>query len=124
MEIIYLLSSSRRLSVFIFYFIFQFIIRRVPFAQQTKDYLISGYGREIPDMLCTYAAGICTQACTGAGTGIGTSIPVPDTSISSVRHQYRYRTLRKVRYDINTGTGHFGKFGTPIPVPDTSASSV
>ena len=30
-----------------------------------------------------------------------TSIPVPDTSVSSVRHQYRYRTLRYVRYDIN-----------------------
>ena len=65
-----------------------------------------------------------------------TSIPVPDTSVSSVRHQYRYRTLRSLRYDINTGTGHFGKFGTTwipvppvpvktfIPVPDTSVSSV
>ena len=52
-------------------------------------------------------------------------LPVPDTSVSSVRHQYRYRTLRYVRYDINTGTGHFGKFGTTsIPVPDTSLSSV
>ena len=54
-----------------------------------------------------------------------TSIPVPDTSISSVRHQYRYRTLRYVRYDINTGTGHFRKFGTTsIPVLNTSVSSV
>ena len=57
---------------------------------------------------------------------------VPDTSVSSVRH----RTLRQLRYDINTGTGHFGKFGTTwipvplvpvqtfIPVPDTSVTSV
>ena len=43
-------------------------------------------------------------------------LPVLDTSASSVRHQYRYRT------DIHTGTGHFGKFGTtstpvsPVPV--------
>ena len=65
-----------------------------------------------------------------------TFIPVPDTSVSSVQHQHRYRTLRQDRYDINAGTGHFGKFGTMgilvlpvlvqdfIPVPDTSVSSV
>ena len=64
----------------------------------------------------------------------GTSIPVPDTSVSSVR-QYRYRTLRYVGYDMDTGTagtctdfhtgtGYFGKFGTSIPVPNTSLSSV
>ena len=46
---------------------------------------------------------------------VQTSLPVPDTSASSVQHQYRYRTLQKVRY-INTGTGHC-KFGTSIPVP-------
>ena len=41
-----------------------------------------------------------------------TFIPVPDTSVNSVRYGHRYR------YDINTGTGHFGKFGTTsIPVP-------
>ena len=52
-------------------------------------------------------------------------LPVPATWVSSVRHQYRYRTLRKVRYNINTGTGHSGKFSTTsIPVPDTSVSSV
>ena len=60
-----------------------------------------------------------------------TSIPVPDKSVNSVRHQYRYRTLRYVRYDMDagtagtgtgfhTGTGNVGKFGTAsIPVPDT-----
>ena len=81
-----------------------------------------------------YTAGI-------TGTGhfgkFGTaSIPLPETLISSVRHQYRYRTLRYVRYDVNTGTGgagtdfrtgtgHFGMFGTTsIPVPDISVSSV
>ena len=67
-----------------------------------------------------------------------TSIPAPDTSVSSVRQQYRYQMLRKVRYDINTGTGHFGKFGTtsvpfpPLPLwtsvpgltPDTTAIPV
>ena len=47
-----------------------------------------------------------------------TSIPVPDAWVNSVRHQYQYRTLRQVRYDMDTGTAHFGKFGTiSIPVP-------
>ena len=80
---------------------------------------------------------VYTGGITGTGPfgKFGTSIPVPDTSVSSVRHQYRYRTLRKVRYDMDTGTtgtgtgldastGHFGNFGTSIPVPDTSVSSV
>ena len=52
-----------------------------------------------------YTAGI-------TGTGhfgkFGTSIPVPDTCVTSV-HQYRYRTLRWVRYGINTGTPGTGK---------------
>ena len=78
------------------------------------------------------------------------SIPVPDTSVSSARPQYLYPTLGsgftpyigvytlnlsecsvrrqyptkhsgKVRYELDTGTRHFGKFGTtPISVPDTS----
>ena len=56
---------------------------------------------------------------------VQTFIPVPDTSAISVQHQYRYLTLRYVRYDINTGAVHDGKFGTTsIPVPDTSVSSV
>ena len=55
------------------------------------------------------------------GTGhlgmFGTSIPVPDTSINSVRHQhqylrYRYGSRYRYRYNINTDTGHFGKSGT------------
>ena len=58
-----------------------------------------------------------------SGTGhfvkFGTSIPVPDTSVSSVWHPYRYRPLRQIRYDMDTGTGT-----TSIPVPDTSVSSV
>ena len=47
-----------------------------------------------------------------------TSISVPETSVSSVRLpyryrrcryrlSYRYRTLRQVRYDVDTGTGNF-----------------
>ena len=77
--------------------------------RKKKNYL-SGCRREIPDMLCTYTAGIGTHVCT---------VPVP------VRHQYRYRTLWWVRSGINIGTGNFGKFGvTSIPVPDTSVSSV
>ena len=49
---------------------------------------------------------------------VATSIPVSDTSVSSVRHRY-------VRYDINTGSGLFGEFGTTsIPVPDTLLASV
>ena len=38
-------------------------------------------------------------------------MPVPNTSVSSVQHQYRYRTLRYVRYNI-------------IPAPETSVRSV
>ena len=46
-------------------------------------------------MLYTYTAGMCTKVCTGAGTGTGaTSIPLPGTTVSSVRHQYRYREYR------------------------------
>ena len=58
-----------------------------------------------------------------AGTGHfvvfgSTSIPVPNTPLSSVRHQDRYRTLREARYDTNTSAGHFGKLDTTsIPVP-------
>ena len=41
------------------------------------------------------------------------SIPVPDTSVSSVRLPHRYPTLRQVQYDPNnTGTRRFGKCGT------------
>ena len=62
-----------------------------------------------------------------------TIILIPATSVSSVRHQYRYRyriscryrTLRKFRYYINTVTGYFSKFDTTlIPVPDISGSAV
>ena len=46
----------------------------------------------------------------GSGT---TSIPVPDTSASSVLTHYRYRVaLRFIRYELNTGTRLFGNFGT------------
>ena len=45
-----------------------------------------------------------------------TSIPVPNTSVSSVRHRYRYgrlyRSWYRYRYNLDTGTGHFGEFGT------------
>ena len=99
MQIICLFSSSRRLSVSVFYFFFQSIIPRVPFKQHnTKNYL----AKQVPpwnaeyNMLCTYTAGIHTQV-------------------------YRYM----YQYDINTGTGHFGKFvTTSIPIPDTSVTSV
>ena len=44
-----------------------------------------------------------------------TSISVPDTSVCSVRHQYRHRTLRYVRSDINTGTENTGTVpNTPL----------
>ena len=53
------------------------------------------------------------------------SIPVPDTQVSSVRHGCRYRTLRSLRYDIKTCTGYFNNFGTiSVPGPDTYVSSV
>ena len=38
-----------------------------------------------------------------------------ETSVSSVRHQYRYRTLRQLRYDIHTGTENSGTMSnTPL----------
>ena len=43
--------------------------------------------------------------------------------VGTVKHPYGYWTIRQVRYDINTDTGHFGKLGTTsisvprIPVP-------
>ena len=43
---------------------------------------------------------------------VQTFVPVPDASLSSVRHQYRYRKLRQIEYDIS------------IPAPETSVSSV
>ena len=102
MQIICLFSSSSRFRFYLLLF-FLLIIERVSFEQHTKNYL-SGYRREIPDMLRT-----CTVV-----IYVPKSVPVPD--------RCRYRC----RYDINTGTGHFGKFGTTstIPVPDTSVSSV
>ena len=55
---------------------------------------------------------------------VQTFVPVPEKSVSSVRRQYRYPTFRQVRYDINTGTGNFGKFGrTSIPVPAVPVST-
>ena len=75
----------------------------------------------------TGTAGTGTDFHTGIGHfgKFGTApIPVPDASVSSVQHQYRYRTLGQIRYGINIGTGHFGNFGTTIPVPDSSVSSV
>ena len=68
------------------------------------------------------------QGCVRYGTyrGIPPVLSVPGTSVSSVRHQYRYRRYRygrlryrygrlyrcRYRYKIDTGTGYFGKFGT------------
>ena len=73
-----------------------------------------------------------TEACRRL---IRPAIPVPYTSVSSVQHQYRFRTLGYVRYDMDTGTagtstdfhtcrGHLGKFGISIPVPDASVRSI
>ena len=56
----------------------------------------------------TGTAGAGTDFHTGAkhfGKFGTTSTPVPDTSVSSVRYQYRHRALR---YDIHTGTGRTG----------------
>ena len=64
------------------------------------------------------------------------SIPVPRTSVRSVRGPYRYREVRYVRYAVRTGTGGagttirtgnemFGMFGMiSIPVPRSSVRSV
>ena len=53
-------------------------------------------------MLGTCATGTGMEVYTGTGHFGTASIPVPDTSVGSVQHQYRYRTLREVRYDIHT----------------------
>ena len=67
---------------------------------------------------------------------IPSALPVPDTSASSVRHQYRYRTpVCSVRHQYRYRT-LFGRFGTKwivvppvpvhtlIPVPETLVISV
>ena len=56
----------------------------------------TGTGGTGTDLL-TGTGGTGTDVLTGTGHfgKFGTiSIPVPDTSVTSVRHQYRYRTLR------------------------------
>ena len=64
------------------------------------------------------------QGCVRYGTyrGIPPVLPVPDTSVSSVRHKYRYRTLR-----YKFGTISIPVLPAPVqtfmPVPDTSVSS-
>ena len=56
---------------------------------------------------------------------VQTLMPVPGLWVISVQHQYRYRTLRYVWYDINAGTGPFGTLGaTSEAVPDTSVNSL
>ena len=96
----------------------------------------------------TGTAGTGTDFHTGAGHfgKFGkTSIPVSDTSVSSVQHQYRYRnfgkfvttsiryrTIRQGCHDINTGTSGTGMdvcteadtgMGTTSkPVPDASGT--
>lgn len=48
------------------------------------------------------------------------SKPVPETSVSWVGPQYWYPTVRQVRYGLNTGTRHLGKFAIPTKyTPDT-----
>ena len=50
---------------------------------------------------------------------------VPKHTAGIHRRCDRHRTLRSVRDDFNTGSGHFGKFSMgSIPVPDTSVSLV
>ena len=70
------------------------------------------------------------------GTFGTVSIPVPRSSVRSVRNSYRYRwcrydnpyryrEVRYVRYDVHTGTEDFGTFGTmSIPVPKSSVHPV
>ena len=89
------LSSSKFKQTLRFYFslFFQLVIQRVPFEQHTRmgvfgTVRIEAYRRNI------YTAGITGTGHFGKfGT---TSIPAPNTSVNSVRRQYRYR--------------HFGNF--------------
>ena len=94
MQIICLLSNSRRLYVFIFHFFFQVIIQRAPFEQHTKKAV---FGTVRTEAYRRYILAVYTAGITGTGHfgKVGTtSIPVPDTSVSSVRHPYRYREYR------------------------------
>ena len=76
--------------------------------------VLKGTYRGVPPV---YIAGITG---TGHFDKLGTaSKPIPATSVSSARHQYRCRKLRSVRYDVNTGTG-----GTGTDFRTTSVSSV
>ena len=50
---------------------------------------------------------------------------VPRHTSGIYRWYHRYRTLRRVRYHVSTGIGHFSKFGTTsMPLPDASVNSV
>ena len=131
MKIICLLSSSRRLR-FYCSLLYSVDHPKVTFWTAYKEGCVRyGTYRGIPPIYTTGNIGIGHF-----GKFSTTSIPVRETSVSSVRRQYRNRTLRKVRYNINTCTGHFVKFGTIripvppvpvqtfIPVRDTSVSSV
>ena len=85
-----LLSSSWRLCVYFFLFFCSVYNPTGTFRTADKGRCVRyGTYRVIPPV---YTTGITGAKHVGEfGT---TSIPVPDTSVSTVRHQYRYRTLR------------------------------
>ena len=93
------------------------------FELNVKSVLTSiGYRRDIPCMLGTYIPPV--YAPMSVRMPVPASVRVPEKTVSSGIHKYRHPTLRKVRYDINTRIGHFGKLGkTLIPAPDTSECS-
>ena len=87
------LSFNFKETMFFLFIFFQFIIQRVTFEQHTKKGV---FGTVRTEAYRRYIVPV---------------LSVPDTSVSSVRHQYRYRTLRE--------------FGTTfIPVLDTWVSLV
>ena len=108
------LSRSTRLPFFF----------RLFFSGYSQGYFLNSIQREVCSVryVPKHTAGMTGTRHSGKfGT---TLIPVPDTSVNSARHQYRYRTHRYALYDTNTGTRHFGKFmTTSIPVAYTSVKS-
>ena len=52
-------------------------------------------------------------------------MPHPYRSVRYIRPHHPTERSGKLRYELDTGTEHFGRFGTPsIPAPDTSVASV
>ena len=107
-----LLSRTKRLPPFIFDCLFQLIIQRVPFEHSAERGVLGpvhsvACRRYHRDQTLRYVRYHIKTGARNFGMFGTLSIPVPDTSVSSLRHQYWYGTLSKFSM-------------TSLPVPDTS----